>query len=264
MNLLLPKVFVVAHPKFHERYTYIKKHLADRNVAEPVYVGVVGKDVLAAGSASQHAPELSAGQIGCALSHINAYKKMIEMGIEKAVIIEDDAILPQNFNDIVSLAATYLREGEIISLHSPTMQPQPLSKHGVIEICGNKFFHPMKATAVRSTLCYLIHCDTAKRILLANCGAHYLADNFGKFWEKGLVKHLRIASPQVVRVAGFESVIGYHTSPISKAVGWVLNSAPIVAAHRKRRREKMRLRRDMHHHLTDEISEAETGNPNYE
>ncbi len=35
-------------------------------------------------------------EIGCALSHIKVYKAMVERGIESALILEDDVILPPN------------------------------------------------------------------------------------------------------------------------------------------------------------------------
>jgi len=45
--------------------------------------------------------ELSRGEIGCALSHLSIYKKMIEQNIEKAVILEDDAVLCKDFPEIL-------------------------------------------------------------------------------------------------------------------------------------------------------------------
>ncbi|EHZ6874366.1 glycosyltransferase family 25 protein, partial [Providencia rettgeri] len=39
---------------------------------------------------------LTKGEIGCALSHMAIYKKMIEDNIEIALILEDDALLPSN------------------------------------------------------------------------------------------------------------------------------------------------------------------------
>jgi glycosyl transferase family 25 len=45
--------------------------------------------------------ELSRGEVGCALSHLLIYRKMIEEKIEKAVILEDDAVLCEDFPDIL-------------------------------------------------------------------------------------------------------------------------------------------------------------------
>ena len=45
--------------------------------------------------------ELTAGEIGCALSHIEIYKKIVRDNIKKAIIIEDDAKLHFFFRKII-------------------------------------------------------------------------------------------------------------------------------------------------------------------
>lgn len=45
---------------------------------------------------------LSKGEIGCALSHLAIYKKMVNENIEQAFVLEDDATLPHNIEDIIS------------------------------------------------------------------------------------------------------------------------------------------------------------------
>jgi len=46
--------------------------------------------------------ELSRGEIGCALSHLQIYKKMLDENIEKAIILEDDVTLCDEFPSIVA------------------------------------------------------------------------------------------------------------------------------------------------------------------
>ncbi|WP_272537647.1 glycosyltransferase family 25 protein, partial [Providencia sp. PROV225] len=45
---------------------------------------------------------LSKGEIGCALSHLAIYKKMVNENIEQAFVLEDDATLPYNIEDVIS------------------------------------------------------------------------------------------------------------------------------------------------------------------
>lgn len=44
---------------------------------------------------------LTIGEIGCAMSHLLIYKMMLEKNIDKAIILEDDAIVSQEFESIV-------------------------------------------------------------------------------------------------------------------------------------------------------------------
>lgn len=44
---------------------------------------------------------LAIGEIGCAMSHLYIYNMMQEQNIDKAIILEDDAIVSQEFEHIV-------------------------------------------------------------------------------------------------------------------------------------------------------------------
>lgn len=44
---------------------------------------------------------LSKGEIGCALSHLSVYKKILNDNIERAIILEDDAIIGDNFVNVI-------------------------------------------------------------------------------------------------------------------------------------------------------------------
>ncbi|MEH6497010.1 MAG: glycosyltransferase family 25 protein, partial [Pseudomonas marincola] len=46
--------------------------------------------------------DLTAGEIGCLLSHRALYKKMLEENIERALILEDDTILTDDFPQTVA------------------------------------------------------------------------------------------------------------------------------------------------------------------
>lgn len=48
--------------------------------------------------------EMVAGEIGCALSHIKIYERMVREDIKQCVVLEDDVVLPENFNEIVKRA----------------------------------------------------------------------------------------------------------------------------------------------------------------
>lgn len=257
-------LYVVAHPKFSNRYKYICEHLRSVTKVTPRFVGIVGADVLRSGIQHEHRTDLTPGQIGCALSHVSAYREMVNGKIEKAVIVEDDAILPPDFDSIVSTIMVHLRDGEIISLHSPNLQQRQVSLHGSLSIGIHKLFFPMEAATVRSTLCYVIHKEAAIRLLQANHTVKYVADDFASFWEEGFVKHLRIASPQIVKVAGFESTIGYHGNVLRRFLARLANKIPFISKYLEERRMHMRLLRDNNHVFVDHISQLEVGNRKYE
>jgi len=51
---------------------------------------------------SEFGKPLTLGEIGCFLSHLSIYKKMIEENIEEAIVLEDDVSLTNNFKKIIN------------------------------------------------------------------------------------------------------------------------------------------------------------------
>ena len=56
----------------------------------------------------------TAGGIGCYLSHYGCWKKTLESGSQKSIIFEDDAIVPDNFPEILHQALDELNEEAVM------------------------------------------------------------------------------------------------------------------------------------------------------
>jgi glycosyl transferase family 25 len=60
--------------------------------------------------------ELTAGEIGCTLSHKYIYQKMIDEHIEKAIIFEDDIIFDQSIHEVLSSIDNFPDDWEVTLL----------------------------------------------------------------------------------------------------------------------------------------------------
>jgi len=60
--------------------------------------------------------ELAYSEIGCALSHISIYKKIIDEGIDKAIILEDDIFIQEEYLSILDSLNTFPNNWELILL----------------------------------------------------------------------------------------------------------------------------------------------------
>jgi glycosyl transferase, family 25 len=257
-------LYVIAHPAFAERHEYILRHVAERSEQPPVVVGIVGKDVLSAQPDLPHNPALSAGELGCALSHLAAYRHMVEHDVGQAIILEDDAALPPGFDDLARAILAELRPGEVISFHSPTMEENVFSSHEARRFGKSLLVTPVCAGAVRTALSYAIDFAAARNILRGNYPIKYVADNFRDFYAHGLVNYLRILTPAAVAVAPFESTIGYHGEGTAMhRLAHVLNQTPGISALLRLRRRRLRMSRDRNHVIRPEPSPLMQGNPNY-
>lgn len=63
------------------------------------------------------------GEIGCALSHIGIYEKMVQENIPSCIILEDDMIFDPQFKNIIQKIETLKNDWELIYLlHGPLCQ----------------------------------------------------------------------------------------------------------------------------------------------
>ena len=80
--------------------------------------------------------ELTFAEIGCAMSHIHVYRKIIEQKLPYALILEDDVLIPENFADAVgAYNAVIQADRPEILLLSPAeadwRQPDQIRKSGI-------------------------------------------------------------------------------------------------------------------------------------
>lgn len=60
--------------------------------------------------------ELAHSEIGCALSHISIYRKIIDEGINKAIILEDDILIQEEYLSVLDSLNTFPNNWELILL----------------------------------------------------------------------------------------------------------------------------------------------------
>ncbi len=117
--------------------------------------------------------KMSPSQVGCALSHIKIYKKFIKTDYNYALILEDDAVFIQSFNeDLKKLILKNITNKKQILLLSELKEffSKPIDKNNSYEIVNvtNAFF----------THSYIINKEAAKSIIKFNYPVKTIADNF--------------------------------------------------------------------------------------
>jgi glycosyl transferase family 25 len=111
------QIFVINLEKDIARKESIARQLGKLDLAYEIVPAVYGA-ALSAEERSKHyddrkakwhrARSLVPAEIGCALSHLNLYQQMIERGIEYALILEDDVVLPPDLGDFLEACVAHL------------------------------------------------------------------------------------------------------------------------------------------------------------
>ena len=122
------------------------------------------------------------GEIGCALSHQNIYKKMIEENIPEALILEDDVTLPDNLPELINLLPPSPKEPNVLLLS----RVNKYFKSPIKNLGSNFKIHRVQnATTTHS---YIINLSAARNLLDALYPVWMTADKWSLFEDYSLLK----------------------------------------------------------------------------
>jgi glycosyl transferase, family 25 len=197
--------FVISLPRFTERHSWQQSQLRRLTCLDHAFVGIDGSDP--AVFPSRMAGNFLPGAVGCTLSHVEAYRRMTELGIEKAFILEDDVVLPDNIADILGDLAEVLQPSQVISLYSRAMTTAYYSAFDTQPVKAGRLLFPMDPCHVRTAAAYVIGIDAATNILHGNDPVKYLADDWASFYKLGWISSIRLLHPMPISLKAFESTI---------------------------------------------------------
>lgn len=195
------KVFIINLQKSTKKRLLMKSQMDGLGISDYEFVEAVDGESLSNSFIEKNvydypANSLTKGEIGCALSHLKAYKMMLDQGVDCGVILEDDVIIPQDFKSFLKNI-----EGSFDIKHSKI-----LSLCGANKIfLGDVFFKYngfVEYTAITAFggFGYLINSQAARVLLNKLRPIKYEADMFMHFRENGWIDQFNILYPQYLYV----------------------------------------------------------------
>lgn len=117
------QIYVISLPNAIERRNSIKQQLDTLQLPFEFIDAFYGKNYIENRKyydpqKAQHAEgrQLSAGEVGCALSHNYVYSKILEKQIPYALILEDDVIISKDVPFILQKIEKIIQQGQLITL----------------------------------------------------------------------------------------------------------------------------------------------------
>lgn len=163
----------------------------------------------------KHPTWLTRGAIGCALSHLDIYKKMIQEEIPIALILEDDMVLPPDFKTHLSEIASKLHLDEVVMLYYQSWKPLELCETGSEKYRSTHgLYYPFDINQPITTGAYIITLEAAKRLAAGIIPVRRSADSWGEFYREQLLVSMRCVYPRLTDAAPFKSSIDYFRSGI--------------------------------------------------
>jgi glycosyl transferase family 25 len=158
------------------------------------------------------------GEIGCALSHLSVYERILESGQPHAIVMEDDALATAYLEPVVRHVLQRPPDWDVITFHSLFDQaaPEPLDED---PFCGG--YRVCRYLRVPfGAQCYLVTADAARTLRRVAMPLRYPADDL-IFREHPA--HLRVVGvePQVVRTQPVESeLVARDVSGVAPDARW--------------------------------------------
>lgn len=208
------RTFVVNLAKSTDRMASISSQLTESKVEyeriEAVYGRNLSKEEYGRSVSSFHAflargRKLTDGEVGCALSHLEIYRRMIAERISVAVALEDDIIIDPRFTKAL---------GEIESFISPD-KPQVV----MLSTLGSRDVGKIGIVKTMSAICtdgYVITLPAAKIILHANYPVVTVADSWSRWRRRYGLETYRYCPSVVSQDVGR---FGTDVSPVKQQIG---------------------------------------------
>ncbi len=156
-----------------------------------------------------------AGTAGCVLSHLQIYQRILEDGEDRALVLEDDVILPADLSDLADEVAHYLTGAEVALLEYSCYWPGPLkmSSQDSVDLSSSRLLAlPIDARQLANTGAYVITRQACERMIEHLLPIRVPADAWQFYYEQGLLDRVRCVLPRTVhKDPNFESTIGIYS-----------------------------------------------------
>lgn len=172
----------------------------------------------------------SPGMIGCTLSHRGLLERMIDEKIEKAIIMEDDIIIPSSFPDIIKNVTNLVQDNELFLLYWYSLHAkQPFSTINRIEVQPGVYIsEALNPHILASTACYALTLETAKNIVSNNIPVKAVADDWKYHLQIGSFKRIKCLVPCIIEPALMRSDLVWGSMAFSKIKRFLEDNVPLV------------------------------------
>ena len=180
--------------------------VSDLALVDPSFTTKIGLPAGAVGG-------IPAGTAGAALSHLQVYRKIIEDGLDKALVLEDDIMVPADLGRLAEAVAGQLTGAEVGLLSYDTWDPLQVSPEGSVDLPSSRLFAlPIDLYRISSAGAYVITREACERMIKSVLPLRVQADGWWFFYREGIIDRVRCVVPlPVTKNPKFISTIGSYS-----------------------------------------------------
>jgi glycosyl transferase family 25 len=153
------------------------------------------------GFTAVHGSWCGLGTIGCTLSHLAIYRRILDEGHDVALVVEDDARLSRKLPVVLDRLRGRVTGAAVVLLHFEGPEPVQLSSAQSVKLTRSiRLTYPVVPSQVRSAMAYLITADACERILAYNVPLKCEIDWWGGLHAAGVIDGLGCVTPMPVKL----------------------------------------------------------------
>ena len=157
--------------------------------------------------------QLLSGTVGAALSHLNAYRQIVADGLDMALVLEDDIVLPADLGNLADAVADQLDGAEVALLSYDSQDICMMSREGLVHLPSSRLLAlPIDIDQPMSGAAYIITREACERMIKCVMPVRVPADNWRFFFREGALDRVRCVMPlPVLKSPELTSTIGSYT-----------------------------------------------------
>lgn len=252
--------YVINLARSADRRTHMRAELKKTRLDYEIVTAVDGRDLDLGDTSIVHPTLVTmtnhlSGTAGGALSHLSVYRKILEDGLDNALVLEDDVTLPADLAGTADAVADHLNTAEVALLSYDTFDPCQLSIEGAVHLSSTRVLAlPIDIFKPRSGGAYVITREACERMTKFVLPIRVNPDDWWFWYREGALDRVRCVVPMPVRKnPSLVSTMGsYRLNGTMARLAWPLVSRKIPLLHQalNYRRERI-YRRFGHSELVD-------------
>jgi glycosyl transferase family 25 len=209
--------YVINLKRSPDRRSHIVAELSKTGLDYEIIEGIDGRDLDLSDPAVVdpslvNANPFPSGVAGTALSHLKVYQKIVADGLDKALVLEDDATLSADLNGLADAVGDRLAGAEVALLYYLSEETIKISTEGSVDLpSSRRLALPIDIRPVKSAVAYIITREACERMVRIAMPVRVSSDDWWFFYKEGALDRVRCVAPLAVGLNyQFRSTIGTY------------------------------------------------------
>jgi glycosyl transferase family 25 len=215
----LMQAYVINLARSSDRRAHIITELGKTNVNYEIVTAIDGRDLdlsdarvvdpaFAATCVAQGRPAV----VGCALSHLAVYRRILDDSFDIACVLEDDVVLPEDLSILTDAITQHMSGADVVLLNFVNPGTCRITKTGAVQLPSSRLLAGFADEGqVRSAGGYMITREACERMVKVIPPVRIVADNWAFFRQEGAIDRLRCVVPMpVVQDPFIRTTLSYY------------------------------------------------------